>query len=224
MEESMTQEEVLAVKATGASAPTLKLLRNKTHIGPETVALAAKATLTKAAGKVMFNENLKVVITDTGEDAVRSDPNMAPTVMDIFSVYPSDNYSRDAMYYMLAWDRVCKGAGSPGYIKSYELFHAKQSEAYTRLGVPATLGVDPKTKKKIKPELTEQQRAIYNEIMRSVAFSYYEYRLSFKRDGVKAVRSLTYRTIKPLNEDSLVEKLNEQVKILKAKLDIKPKL
>lgn len=192
--------------------PTLKLLQNKTHIGPVSVGGAAKASLSKAAGKIMFDSNLKITIKETGEDVNKnSDPSKKPLVKKIDL---GQNGAKDATYYMLAWDKLFGEVGSSGYQRKYQEFAQKQIQVYGELGI----NLNPNSP---KPELTEQQRRMYNAKMRPYAFSYYEYRLSFKQPGMKAVRSLTYRTLKPQDADSLISKLADQVRILSAKLDIK---
>lgn len=199
-------------KEQQTAEPTLKLLQNKTHVGPVSVGGAAKASLSKAAGKIMFDSNLKVTIKETGEDADKvSDPGRKPLVKKIDL---KQNGAKDATYFMLAWDKLFGAVGTPGYQKKYQEFAQKQIQVYAKLGY--NLGPNSP-----RPELTEQQRRMYNAEMRSFAFSYYEYRLSFKQPGVKAVRSLTYRTLKPQEMDNMIIKLKDQVEILSAKLDIK---
>lgn len=192
--------------------PTLKLLQNKTHIGPVSVGGAAKASLSKAAGKIMFDSNLKVTVKETGEDANKtSDLSRKPLVK---SINLGQNGAEDATYYMLAWDKLFGEVGSTGYQRKYQEFAQMQNQVYAKLGI----NLSPNSP---KPELTEQQRRMYNAEMRNYAFSYYEYRLSFKQPGAKAVRSLTFRTLKPQDVDSLIAKLADQVRVLSAKLDIK---
>lgn len=210
----MEVETTMSTSTVGQqeAKPTLKLLQNKTHIGPVSVGGAAKASLSKAAGKIMFDSNLKVTMKGTDEDASKiSDPSKKPLVKKIDL---SQDGAKDATFYMLAWDRLFSEVGTPGYLKKYQEFAKMQTQVYADLGI----NLSPNSP---KPELTEQQRRMYNKEMRRCAFSYYEYRLSFKQPGMKAVRSLTYRTLKPLDLDDLVGKLTSQVSVLSAKLDIK---
>lgn len=195
-----------------SAEPTLKLLQNKTHIGPISLGGSAKASLTKAAGKILFDSNLKVTIKGTEEDAGKqSDPSKKPLVRKINLNQGGAKY---ATFYMLAWDKLFGQPGSQGYQEKYQEFARMQTQVYDKLGIK----LSPNSP---KPELTEQQRRMYNVGMRKYAFSYYEYRLSFKQPGMKAVRSLTYRTLKPLDIDGTIEKLSNGVKKLNAQLDIK---
>jgi hypothetical protein len=192
--------------------PTLKLLQNKTHIGPVSEGVVAKASLTKAAGKIMFDNNLKITVANTGDEVGKvSDPTKKPVVKKI--KLPAGNEPQTATLMMLAWDKLYGTVGTASYQNKYQEFAQMQKTTYEKLG----LNLGPNS---TKPELTEQQRRMYNEMMRPYAFSYYEYRLSYKQPGVKAVRSLTYRSLKPGNMDSMLTKLAEQAKNLAAKLTI----
>ena len=194
------------------SEATLKLLQNKTHIGPVSVGGAAKASLSKAAGKIRFDNNLKVTVKDTDEDATKvSDPSKEPQVKKINLGHSGAGL---ALLYMMAWDKLFGKVGSTAYQSKYQEFAQMQNQVYAKLGI----NLNPNSP---KPELTEQQRRMYNEQMRPYAFSYYEYRLSFKQPGVRAVRSLTYRSLKPMDLDLQVAKLSNMVKELSAKLDVK---
>jgi hypothetical protein len=202
-------------------APTLKFLRNKTRIGPVSIGISAKASLPKAAGRILFDNNLKVVIkqadgTSIDANSVKDD-SRKPLVKLIKLTKGQE--TEDATLYMLAWDKKYhQSVGTDNYVKKCELFVKQQQAVYDSLGVPFAPGGKGK-----KPELTEQQKRQYNERMRPYAFSYYEYRLSFKTPGMKAVRSLTYRSLKQFDEDKVISELAEIVKKLREGLVITTK-
>lgn len=212
MDNNLNMENV-DKKEQQAATPTLKLLQNKTHIGPVSIGGATLASLTKAAGKIAFDSNLKITIKESGDEVGKvTDPTKKPVVVKIDLTKGREQ--SEAILYILAWDRLFHEVGSPGYQKKYQEFAQAQASVYAEIG----LNVGPTD---AKPELTEQQRRMYNDRMRKYAFSYYEYRLSFKQPGVKAVRSLTYRTVKPLDLSSVVTRLDTTAKGLDNKLTIK---
>jgi len=209
-EETSTQN---TSKSGEQVAPTtLKLLQNKTHIGPVSSGRAAKASLSKAAGKIIFDSNLKVTVNETGAEAGKiSDPTRKPVVQKINLLRGREPHQ--ATLYMLAWAKLYPETGSKQYQEKYEAFARAQGATYKQLGFD--LGPnDP------KPMLTEQARRMYNDKMQPFAFSYYEYRLSFKKPGCKAVRSLTYRTLRPMDIERTVSRLTEQVQKLSKDLTV----
>lgn len=196
-----------------SQGPTLKLLQNKTHIGPVSEGKAVKANLSKAAGKIMFDSNLKVTIKTTGEDVLQKDPLKVPQVKEI--KLSSSNFATEGFLYMMAWDKIYQGIGTKAYQEKYQAFVVRQAQVYEEIGIH----LNPNSP---KPQLTEQQRRMYNDKMRSFAFSYYEYRLSFKQPHKKAVKSLTFRTLKPQDFDRMISNLTEHTRRIHEKVEIRP--
>jgi len=207
-----------AIEREEPNGPTLKFLRNKTHIGPVSIGISAKASLPKSAGRILFDNNLKVVIkqadgTSVDANSVKDD-SKKPLVKLIKLTKGQE--TEDATLYMLAWDKKYhQSVGTDNYVKKCELFTKQQQAVYDSLGVPFAPGGKGK-----KPELTEQQKRQYNVLMRPYAFNYYEYRLSYKTPGMKAVRSLTYRSLKQFDEDKVIAELAEIVRKLREGLVI----
>lgn len=222
--------DIISTSATGVTTPvaevskpkkpevpTLKLLYNRTHIGPTTGLKVAKTELSKATGKVLFNNQLKVKAvkekTDSNEN--RPMPN------DKVEIPLGTDHAVKATKYFLAWDKKYKGAiGSSSYQKKYTDFLSYQRSVYEILGISVSTDTKGKT---VKPELTEQQRGLYNEQMRKFAFSYYETRISYKVPGVKAVRTLTYRTLKQPDLSKIYSELKALISEMDSKIQIVPK-
>lgn len=196
--------------------PTLKLLCNKTHIGPVSEGKVAKTELSKATGKVMFNNQLQVVVK---QERTETDTKQSPKQkIDIPLLLDP---GMEATKYFLAWDRYHKSEiGTPNYQEKYKAFLVQQKATYESLGI--SIATDSKGRS-IKPELTEQQRSIYNKEMRPFSFSYYETRLSYKSPGVKAVRTLTFRTLNPPDLEKIAATLRVTVKGLDEKITVKRK-
>lgn len=209
----MENTNVAASNGQGTN-PTLKLLQNKTHLGPVSKKGYAKIDLSKAAGKILFNNNLKVTALGEEEDLSKStDPSKKPISV---AIPLKDNGADQATLLMIAWDKLYGKVGTPAYQKAYQQFANEQLKVYAEIGIHIT----PNSP---KPTLTEQQRRMYNEKMRASSFSYYEYRLSYKQPGVKAVRSLTYRTLKPKDVSSMIEELFKKATELSQSFEIKIK-
>lgn len=203
------------VEGKAAIQPTLKLVVNRTHLGPVTGDdRGLKSKLSKAANKIRINSDLKVVsVNPNGQTAVGSTSESTKIV---FGDKPPS--ASQAVYIMEAWDRVYKSPGSPAYVRRANALSAARSEVYRELGI----NPDPKGK---MPTLTEEQRAIYNERLKPFAFDYWEARLSWKLPGKKAVRSLTYRSMEKMELTKVVDQLNPVIdKLVKTfTVQVKPK-
>jgi hypothetical protein len=195
--------------------PTLKVVQNKTHMGPVPDWRKNRSgRLSKAANKIRLNCDLKVVVSsESSEDDHIQPKKVNPSLSREFT--RSGNPEVDpvsAAYFMQVWDSVYPGAGDQEYVnKSTELIKA-QREAYEELGI------NPDSKK--KPELTEEQRSIYNALVLPKAFDYYEIHLSYKMPQKKVVRSRTYRSLQSFDLKRVQERLLQAAKDLKLKIKI----
>lgn len=211
MESTITSTSSYDGISESTQTATIKLIRNKTHIGPISHGKGIKADLSKATQKIMFNNNLKVTVkTEDDSEKVNVTSSNKPVVLEIEPL-PGLTIVDSASYIYSAWDQICKGVGTNSYISRYQQFHQKQLKVYSELGI----NLNPNSP---KPELTEQQRQIYDQRMSKFAFSYYEYRLSFKQPNCKAVRSLTFRTLKPKDLELLENQLIGRAKVIKEKI------
>lgn len=179
-------------------ATTLKLVSSRNHLGPKKEGLKAKTDLSSATGKLLFNNNLKVVIKDKGKDKPDNDSNSGSSDKSYTFGLKVGQEAQQAGYLMLAWDYIFK-IGTDAYLEKFEALQRARASAYQELGI-SNPGSD-------RPELTSQQREVYNAKVRPYAFTYFEYKLSFKQPGKKAVRSKTYRSLKPMDADSIRKQL-----------------
>lgn len=205
----MTGQTVNAAQTaqnTGAEATnvttTLKIVSSKVHLGPKNQGLKAKTNLSSATGKVLFNNNLKVVVGNGQNQPVSNSGQSSNSMVINLNV---GTEGRDAAYYLLAWDYLFK-IGTDAYLEKFEALQQARTKAYQELGI-SNPGSD-------RPELTAQQREVYNAKVRPYAFTYFEYKLSFKQPGKKAVRSKTYRSLKPMDMISIQKQLLSKAKAL----------
>jgi hypothetical protein len=196
--------------ATKNEMPTLKLVSDKVHLGPRPSGLKAKTNLSTATGKVLFNNDLKVVIK--GTDQMSSKP-IQPGSSTLIKLSVGAEATQAALY-MLAWDHVLS-IGTKAYKEKFEALQRARASAYADLGFSNSADK--------RPELTAQQREIYNAKVTPFAFDYFEYKLSFKQPGKKAVRSKTYRSLKPMEPDGLIKQLTLKAKSLGDEISFKTK-
>lgn len=178
-----------------------KLVMNKTHIGPvsEKVAKARSAkALSAAANKIRMAANFKVEFSKEPHEAEQNNPNYSSWLI----TDQADKLagSKTGLLLMQAWDKLYKEEGTSGYLKKYNEFIAARGRAYAKLGINPVSGD--------RPNLTSDQRRVYDECVRPYAFDYYEYHIAFKMDETQRfVRSKTYRSIEPLDLNVLHQKL-----------------
>lgn len=215
-----TSSQTTTNNSSQPQVPTLKIVQNKTHIGPVAVNKRKDLNrLTKSSNKIRISSNLKV--------SVKSDPNSEITISEKKKVNPStskliessdnDHVIRPnaAILYMEAWDRLFTDAGTEDYVQKSTTLSKEQRRAYEELGI------NPDSKN--KPELTEEQRSRYNAMVKPYAFDYYEVHLSYKVPQKRAVRSKTYRYTSVPELDQIIYNLKREAKYLDDKLEIKVK-
>lgn len=191
----------------------IKLVENRTHFGPvseEKIARAKAAALSAAANKVrlMSNFTVKVEIPQTGS---KNDRTQARSLLFLGVGDSPAEVAQSAVYLMQAWDNKYGEQGTPDYVKKLTKALQARANAYTELGI------NPNSQE--KPNLTSDQRVVYNSIVGPTGFDYYEYHLAFKLEGqTKFARSKTYRSLRPLDLRSMLNTLSTEVKALRSRI------
>lgn len=199
------------------NATYVKLAINKTHMGPvseEKVARARASMLCAAANKVRVTAGftVKVNTDDTKSGTKTNTQNQSFLIQGLGDDSPIDTV-QNAILLMQAWDNTFKDEGTPDYVEKLAKALEARATAYTRLGINPVSGE--------KPNLTSDQRVVYNSIVGPTGFDYYEYHLAFKLAGQKKfVRSKTYRSLRPVNMATVLNKLSSEVETLKGKITI----
>lgn len=196
-----------------APLASLKLVANKTHLGPVKERVDKSERLSAAANKIKLNNDLKVTF-DSGEDEDKTKRRIIiKTSESEFIVDPSKDVPvKAALCVMEAWDQQYSGPGTPDYVKKANALSRAQLNAYASLGINPIAGV--------RPELTEEQRSSYNDMVSPYSFDYYEVRLSYKQPGRKSVRSTTYRYLERPNLRQIRNLLLKQAKVVDAKITV----
>lgn len=211
MSEAQTSATNEAGQGKKVKPSTLKIVVNKTHVGPVAVnGSRASKRLTKSANKIRLDHDLRISRVQNPEAPEKPSTSYSVLLGD-------EGVSMDPATALLAmeiWDRKYPSPGSKNYVsKSNELSTAR-AEAY------AELGIIPRSDRKKKPTLTEEQKVAYNAKLSKFAFDYWEVRLSYKAPGKKAVRSHTYRTLNEPNIDKIFENLSEGVNKLQETIKV----
>jgi len=197
---------------------TLKLNANYTSMGPRSLKRLANTDVTKAAGKVLNQTNLKIKVKNP-EDQTQKTPvshePMTKLIAKETDLSKEEIFGSEAAKYMLAWGKKYKSAiGTENYIEKYSAFLNARKEFYTEIGMNI-----PDSAKKA-PELTEDQKNLYRQRLTSFGFSYWEIQLSYKVPGKKAVRTLMFRTLKKPNLDQVYTDLKRYYDVIDNKIDI----
>lgn len=189
---------------------TLKIVSNKTHVGPANGSKNSNSMLSAAANKIRLNNDLKISVSDPGNE-----PKVSTSGSKSLDIANSKGQISvpDAVAFMEAWDKLYGDKpGTPDYIEKANKLNAVRSQVY------ASLGINPQ--KGVRPELTEEQRVAYSEAVKAYGFDYYEVRLSFKQTGHRAVRSKTYRFLNAPDLAAIRSKLVKQRNVVKANFSI----
>lgn len=204
-----------AEKSAKVEVSTLKIVQNKAHLGPRKNSQNPRKILSKAAGKIKFNNDFKLSktveesISESSRDVKNQNSNS--WLIDL----PFGKEAEEAMFYAIAWDLVYSVNATKDYRdKEAQLAQAKAS-FYKKWGIP----YDPSEKGK-PPVLTSAQKDDYAEMVCPFSFSYYEYRLSFKQPNVRAVRSKTIRSLKPISDSKIKADLEQKTTKLKSEMTI----
>lgn len=183
----------------------MKLVENKTHFGPvseEKVARAKAAQLSAAANKVRVMADFTVKISKDPAEERESRSNARSLLFTEIGSTPLD-VAKTAVFIMQAWDNKYGDEGTPDYMKKLSAALAARAEAYRNLGINPHSGD--------KPNLSSDQRMVYNSIVGPTGFDYYEYHLAFKVEGQKKfARSKTYRSLRPLDINTMLKSLNSE--------------
>lgn len=194
----------------------MKLVENKTHFGPvseDKVAKAKAAQLSAAANKVRLMADFTVKISKDPTEETESRSNARSLLFTEIGSSPLE-IAESAVYIMQAWDIKYGDEGTPDYTKKLSAALAARAEAYRTLGINPSSGV--------KPNLSADQRLVYNSIVGPTGFDYYEYHLAFKIDGQKKfARSKTYRSLRPLDISRMLSNLSIEANRLKNDIDLR---
>jgi acetyl-CoA acetyltransferase len=194
----------------------MKLVENKTHFGPvseDKVAKAKAAQLSAAANKVRLMADFTVKISKDPTEETESRSNARSLLFIEIGSSPLE-IAESAVYIMQAWDIKYGDEGTPDYTKKLSAALAARAEAYRTLGINPSSGT--------KPNLSADQRLVYNSIVGPTGFDYYEYHLAFKIDGQKKfARSKTYRSLRPLDISRMLSNLSIEANRLKNDIDLR---
>lgn len=199
--------------SSSVALASLKLVSNKTHLGPVKERVDKSERLSAAANKIKLNNDLKVTF-DSGEGEGKTKRLTTTKTSESESIMDSsrDVPAKVALCVMEAWDQQYSGPGTPDYVKKANALSRAQLNAYASLGINPSAG--------IRPELTEEQRSSYNDMVSPYSFDYYEVCLSYKQPGQKSVRSTTYRYLERPNLRQIRSLLLKQAKVIDAKLKV----
>jgi hypothetical protein len=195
----------------------VKICINKTHMGPVNegkVAHAKASMLSAAANKVRVTAGFTIKVnTDNDKDSSRTNSqNRSYRILGLGDDSPMAT-AEYAVLLMQAWDSIFRDEGTPDYVKKLAETLEARAMAYNKLGINPASGD--------KPNLTADQRVVYNSIVGPTGFDYYEYHLAFKLAGQKKfVRSKTYRSLEPLEFKLVMGKISSKVETLKGMITI----
>jgi hypothetical protein len=205
MSDNITTQEI---QKEVQQVATLKLVINKTHLGPKNnLNNLGSKKLSSAANKVRLNNNFEVKVT---KDSKESKPS-ASVSKSLTSKSGSAPSAKECIFLVEGWARVFSEPGDPEYIRRYNLLQKARTEAYADLGI--NVG-------KEAPHLTEEQRIAYNAKVLPFAFNYYEAALSYRQPGHKAVRTKTYRFCSFPDVDMILRKIITESKQVASDLTI----
>jgi len=201
------------VKKEVENTTHMKLVENKTHFGPvskEKIARAKAAALSAAANKVrlMSNFTVKVETPNTKKDNDRTQARSL--VFEEIGDTPMQ-VAESAVYLMQAWDNKYGDQGTPDYVNKLTIAMQARAKAYQELGI------NPNSEE--KPNLSSDQRVVYNSVVGPTGFDYYEYHLAFKLEGqTKFARSKTYRSLRPLDIKSMLTNLAKEANSVQSRI------
>lgn len=190
---------------------TLKLVQNRTHLGPSSKSNGDKKSfLSAAANKIRINNDLKIEFGPSNPSKVQKVSGSKS-----LEIHLNRLDADSAIKMMIAWDLLFKGPGTPDYVAKANALSKARAEAYRDLGI----NPDPGS----RVVLTMEQREFYNSKVSSFAFDYYEVCLSFKQPGFKVVRSKTFRFLNEPNLDDIQTRLVKKVDSFKFEASAGPK-
>lgn len=203
-----------------APESTLKLVINKTHLGPFANKGSKRALLSKAGNKVRLSNDLKVKLSAVSEsDQGNSEKRTSNTDAQVFLIKDGSSAlsATSAIAFIEAYDKLYGGAtGTGNYLEKSNALASARNEAYTELGFSP---INVSNSKKA-PVLTEDQRMLYNAKVQPHAFWYYEIYLSWKVKGKKVVRTKTYRFLQRPDANQIVNRLTAEAERWSSKYEV----
>lgn len=200
----------------------LKFVANKAHMGPisEEKAMRNKAkSLTAAANNIRILADFSVKISNDNDQKGGNDQCHSYLIQGVGLT--SDAVTKSAFLLMQAWDKVFPGEGTQGYMDKMGALIEARHQVYANLGIKIKLTDD---KREIRPDLSVDQRKIYNASVGPLAFDYYEYHIAFKLETRKKfVRSKSFRSLQPLDISSKIRELDREVNRLQQLITITTK-
>lgn len=170
---------------------TIKLIQQKGHKGPKSASVAASVERSKAASKLLFDADAKIMVADGVEKKVTLSQNKTSrsSVLEIPAGIDPVNFAFNVI-------EVFEGmSDSEAYTQKSASYDSRQSQVYNSLGFSYD-GSD-------SPTLSRDQRKLYNKEMFTQSFDYVDVHINIKVEGKKTIQTHHVRQMKYMSDDAI---------------------
>jgi hypothetical protein len=170
---------------------TIKLIQQKGHKGPKSASVAAGVDRSKAASKLLFDANAKIMVADRVDRKVTLSQNKTSRsyTMEVPEGIDPVNFAFNVI-------EVFEGlSDSESYTRRSAAYDSRQTQVYNSLGFQ----YDGSS----SPTLSRDQRKLYNKEMFTQSFDYVDIHINVRVEGKKTIQTHHVRLMKYMADDAV---------------------
>lgn len=169
----------------------IKLIQQKGHKGPKSASVAAGINRSKAAGKLLFDADAKIMVADRVDKKVTLSQNKTSRAytLEVPEGVDPVNFAFNVIETFEAY------TDSEAYTSKSAAYDSKQAQVYNSLGF--------KYDGSSSPTLSRDQRKMYNKEMFVHSFDFVDIHINIRVEGKRTIQTHHIRQMKFMSEDSV---------------------
>lgn len=170
----------------------IKLIQQKGHKGPKSASVAAGVSRSKAASKLLFDADAKIMVADGVDRTITLSQERTSRSYSFEVPYGVDpvNFAFNVIETFEAL------TDSEAYTSRSAAYDSRQAQVYNSLGF-AYDGSNP-------PTLSRDQRKMYNKEMFAHSFDYVDIHINVRVEGKKTIQTHHVRQLKYASDDAIL--------------------
>lgn len=177
----------------------IKLIQQKGHKGPKSASVAASVDRSKAASKLLFDADAKIMVANGVDRKVTLGQNKTSKSV-TFEVPEGVDSVNFAFNVIEVFEAL---TDSEVYTSKSAAYDSKQTQVYNSLG----FAYDGSS----SPTLSRDQRKMYNKEMFKQSFDYVDIHINVRVEGKKTIQTHHIRQMKYMADDA-IQAISEKAK------------
>lgn len=169
----------------------IKLIQQKGHKGPKSASVAASVDRSKAASKLLFDADAKIMVADGVDKKITLSQNKTSRsyTMEVPAGVDPVNFAFNVIEVFEAM------SDSEAYTQKSASYDSRQTQVYNSLGFQYDGSQSP--------TLSRDQRKLYNKEMFTQSFDYVDIHINVRVEGKKTIQTHHVRQMKYMADDAI---------------------